>query len=70
MANTPAVHLLGLQVATIFEQLHVIEEQADHAVCLVQVPLHLGSVLSRLPCTQETDVLEGGGHTNINVINL
>ena len=57
---SPAVHLLRLLVAPILQQLHVVEEQADHVVGIVQVPLHLGRVLGRLARVQKTDILEGG----------
>lgn len=55
----PAVHLFSLRVAPILEYLHVVEEQANHVVCLVQLPLHFCCVLSWFPCIQQTDVLEG-----------
>lgn len=56
--HSPAVHLFSLRVAPILEYLHVIEEQANAIVCLVQLPLHLCCVLSWFPCVQQTDVLE------------
>lgn len=57
--HPPAVYLFSLRVVPILENLHVIEEQADHVVCLVQLPPHLCCVLSWLPCAQQTNVLKG-----------
>lgn len=59
-SNPPAVHLFRLRVAPIFEYLHIVEEQADGVVGLVQLPLHFCCVLSWFPRFQETDVLQGG----------
>ena len=56
--HLPAVHLFSLRVAPILEELHVIEEQANHVVCLVQLPLHFSCVLSWFPCIQQTNVLK------------
>lgn len=45
----PAIHLFSLKVASIFEQLNVIEEEANHSFCFFQICLHLCCVLSRFP---------------------
>ncbi len=58
-SHPPAVHLFSLRVAPILEYLHIIEEQANHVVCLVQLPLHFCCVLSWFPCIQQTNVLKG-----------
>lgn len=58
VVDSPAVHLLRLQVAPVFEQLNVVEEEPDHAVGFVQIPLHLDGVLGWFPGTQETDILQ------------
>lgn len=54
----PAIHLLSLEVASIFEQLNIVEEEADHSFCFLQVCLHLRRVLSRFPRAQHPDVLQ------------
>lgn len=45
----PAIHLLSLKVASIFEQLDIVEEEVDHCLCFFQICLHLRHVLSRFP---------------------
>lgn len=55
--NSPAIHLLRLQVAPIFEKLNVIEEETDHAIGFVQISLHLYCVLRWFPRIQETNIL-------------
>ncbi len=56
--DSPAIHLLRLQVAPVFEQLNVVEEEPNHAVSFVQIPLHLNRVLRWFPGIQETDILQ------------
>lgn len=53
----PAIHLLSLKVASIFEQLNIIEEEADHPFCFFQICLHLCCVLSRFPWAQHPHIL-------------
>lgn len=57
--HPPAVHLFSLRVAPILEYLYIIEEQANHVVCLVQLPFYFCCVLRWFPCVQQTDVLKG-----------
>lgn len=54
----PAIHLLSLQVASIFEQLNIVEQEADHSLCFFQIGLHLCGVLSGLPRAQHPRVLQ------------
>lgn len=54
----PAIHLLSLKVASIFKQLNIIEEKADHSFCFLQICLHLCCVLSRSPWAQHHHVLQ------------
>lgn len=49
MQHPLAVHVFSLRVAPILEYLHIVEEEADHFVGLVQLPLHFCSVLSWFP---------------------
>lgn len=56
--SVPAIHLFGLQVASIFKQLNVIEEEADHPFGLFQIRLHLGGVLRGLPGAHQPHVLQ------------
>lgn len=58
MKHPPAVHVFSLRVAPILEYLHVVEEQANHVVCLVQLSPHFCCVLSWFPCIQQTNVLK------------
>lgn len=55
---TPAIHLLRLKVASIFEQLDVVEQEANHSFCFFQVRLHLRCVLSRFPRAHHPHVLQ------------
>lgn len=57
ICSAPAVHLLSLEVASIFEQLNVVEEEADHPLGLLQIGLHLRRVLRWLPCAHHPHVL-------------
>lgn len=61
----PAVHLVRLRMAPILQDLHIIEEQANDIVCLVQLPLHLCCMLSRFPSIQQANVLKGGKETRL-----
>ncbi len=54
----PAIHLLRLKVASILEQLNIIEEEADHPFCFLQICLHLCRVLSRFPRAQHPHILQ------------
>lgn len=59
MKNSPAVHLFGLRMAPILENLHVVEEQPNHFVGFVQLSVQFCSVLRRFASIQQTDVLKG-----------
>lgn len=63
----PAIHLLSLKVASIFEQLNIVEEEADHSFCFFQICLHLCRVLSRFPRAQHPRVLQ---HINTDITAL
>lgn len=54
----PAIHLLRLKVASIFEQLHVVEQEANHSFCFFQIRLHLCRVLRRFPRAHHPHVLQ------------
>lgn len=54
----PAIHLLSLQVATIFKKLNVIKEEANHSIGFVQIPLHHSCVLDWFTCIKESDILQ------------
>ena len=54
----PAIHLFRLQVASVFEQLHVVEEEADHPLGFLQIGLHLRCMLSRSPRAHHPHVLQ------------
>lgn len=56
--HSPAVHLFGLRVAPVLENLDVVEEQANHFFGFVQLPVQFGSVLGRFSSIQQTNVLE------------
>lgn len=56
--DSPAIHLLRLQVASIFEKLYIVKEETDHAIGFVQISLHLYRVLRWFPCIQETNILQ------------
>lgn len=58
-APVPAVHLLALGVPPVLETLDIVEEQPDHGIRLVQVPLHLCRLLWGLPSRQQPHVLRG-----------
>lgn len=58
--NSPAVHLFGLGMAPVLENLDVVEEQANHFVCFVQLSVQFCSVLRRFASVQQTNVLKGG----------
>lgn len=56
--HSPAVHLFGLRVAPILENLDVVEEQANHFFGFVQLSVQFGSVLGRFSSIQQTNVLK------------
>lgn len=66
----PAVHLIRLRVAPILQDLHIIEEQANDIVCLVQLPFHLCCVLSWFPSIQQADVLQAQKTTRLFSIQV
>lgn len=57
--HSPAVHLFGLRVAPILENLDVVEEQANHIFGFFQLSAQLGRVLGRFSSIQQTNVLKG-----------
>ena len=54
----PAIHLLRLKVASIFEQLDVVEQEANHSFRFFQIRLHLRCVLRRFPRAHHPHVLQ------------
>lgn len=56
--HSPAVHLFGLRMAPILENLDIVEEQANHFVGFVQLSVQFCSVLGRFASVQQTYVLK------------